>query len=404
MTAAKPPTRREVQIALGFTGALFFLFILLSAGLMDPRGFDFAGYYMGGLIIHQGNASKLYDLDEQARIERQLFHRDKILINPHPPFEALGFAFLARLPYVTAYVLWGAINVLLWLLSQNLFWRETPIPRNFIRYCFLPLLFFPLLFDLVIGQTTLLLLFLFSLAFVSLKRGQDFRAGVFLGLGLFRFPIVLPFALICFLRGKWRMMAGFAAAASFLGLLSIIAVGTAGIRAYVELLIDIMKNPNKPAYISLRAWKHMPTMRGFFSVLPAGRLAPLQMGVLAVATIALISFMAWRWRQADHFQAGHSIDLMFAAALTVSVVTAPHLYIYDLTMMLLPMFLVIGSPQWSRQSSDRRVLIAAMVILNTPPLYLLLLEWHAMYILAPVLVAFAFAAINLASKNILPAN
>jgi hypothetical protein len=370
--------------------------------MMDPRGFDFAGYYTGVLIIHQGNASKLYDLDEQARIERQLFHRGKILINPHPPFEALGFASLASLPYIQAYILWGAINVLLWLLSQHLFWRESPFPRNFFHYCLLPLLFFPLWFDLIIGQTSLLLLFLFSLTFVSLKRGQDFRAGIFLGLGLFRFPIVFPFALICFLRSKWKMMVGFAAAASLLGALSVIAVGTAGMRSYVNLLIDIMNSPNKPAYISLRAWKQMPTLRGLFAVLLTGRLAPVQIGVLAAASISLIFFMAWRWRQQDLRPGGNSFDLMFAAALTVSLVTAPHLYIYDLTLMLLAMLLVMGSSQWSEQSVQRRVLIAVVVILNIPPLYLLLLRWHAMYLLAPVLVAFALAAISLARKAEIP--
>jgi hypothetical protein len=89
---------------------------------------------------------------------------------------------------------------------------------------------------------------------------------------------------------------------------------------------------------------------------------------------------------------------MFAAALAVSEVTTPHLYTHDLTLMLLAVLLVIGSPQWLVESSQRMVLIAAIVILYTPPVYLLLLRWQAMSILAPVLVAFALAAISLARK------
>jgi hypothetical protein len=146
----------------------------------------------------------------------------------------------------------------------------------------------------------------------------------------------------------------------------------------------------------------MPTLRGLFAVLLTGRLAPVQIGVLAAASISLIFFMAWRWRQQDLRPGGNSFDLMFAAALTVSLVTAPHLYIYDLTLMLLAMLLVMGSSQWSEQSVQRRVLIAVVVILNIPPLYLLLLRWHAMYLLAPVLVAFALAAISLARKAEIP--
>ena len=398
MTAAKAPTRSEVQIALGLTAALLFFFVILSAKFMDPRGFDFACFYSGGLIIREGNASRLYDLGEQARIERERLNRNNFLVDNHPPFEALLFAALAILPYVKAYVLWGAINVLLWMFSQYLLWRHTPISLH-SHLCFLLcFLFFPFWFALIIGHTTVLLLFLFTVTFVSLQRGQDFRAGVFLGLGLFKFPVVLPFALICFLRSKWKLTAGFTAAASFLGVLSVIAVGPTGVRSYVNLLIDIIYNPNKPAYISMRAWKQMPTLRGFFAAILTGRLVPLQIGVLVAVTTALISYMAWRWRQQDRHPGGSSLALMFAAALTVSVVTAPHLYIYDLTLMLLPMLLVIGSSPWSEESAQRRVLIVVMVILYIPPVYLLLLRWHAMYLLAPALVAFALATMSLARK------
>jgi hypothetical protein len=303
---------------------------------------------------------------------------------------------------VKAYVLWGAINVLLWMFSQYLLWRHTPISLR-SHLCFLLcFLFFPFWFALIIGHTTVLLLFLFTVTFVSLQRGQDFRAGVFLGLGLFKFPVVLPFALICFLRSKWKLTAGFTAAASFLGVLSVIAVGPTGVRSYVNLLIDIIYNPNKPAYISMRAWKQMPTLRGFFAAFLTGRLVPLQIGVLVAVSASLIFYTAWRWRQEDRRPGGGSLALMFAAALTVSVVTAPHLYIYDLTLMLLPMLLVIGSSPWSEESGQRGVLIVVMVILYIPPFYLLLLRWHAMYLLAPVLVAFALATMSLARKSELP--
>jgi len=403
MTAAKPPTRSEVKIALGMAAALLFLVVILSAVLSDPRGFDFAGYYMSGLIIHQGNASRLYDLGEQARIERQLFNRDKILINPHPPFEALGFASLARLSYTKAYVLWGAINVLLWLLSQHLYWRDTPIPNNFFRYCLLSFLFFPLWGALIIGQTTVLLLLVFTLTFVCLRRGQEFKAGILLGLGLFKFPVVLPFALICFLRGKWRLMAGFFAAASLLGVLSVVAVGPAGVRSYLNLMIDILMNPDNPAYISMRTWAKMPTVKGFIATLLTGRLASNSITLLAAAISApLILFAAWAWRQEDRIRGGISPGLMFAAALVVSQVTAPHFYAYDLTLMLLAVLLVISSPPWSKESGQRTVLTAIMVTLYCPPLFALLLRWQAVYLLAPVLVAFALAAISLARKPEIP--
>ncbi len=399
MTAAKPPTRREVRIALSLAAALLFAVVLLTAALDGVRRSDFAGYYTAGLIIRQGNASRLYEAGEQARIQRQLFHREDLLINPHPPFEALWFAALARLPVVKAYVLWGVINVLLWLFFQHLLRRHTPIPRNSYRYFWLCSLFVPLWIALLQGQTTVLLLVLFSLTFVHLKRARDFRAGVFLGLGLFKFPVVLPFALICFLRSKWRLMAGFAAAAALLGAVSVMVVGPAGMRSYASLLIDIVRHPDNPAYGNMRAWEKMPTVKGFFATLLAGRLAAVYISVLVAAvSVSLVLLVAWRWRQEDRGRGGNSAGLMFAAALTVSLVAAPHLYTHDLTLMLLAVLLVLGSSPWPEESGQRMVLIAIMVILYCPLVYVLLLRWQAMYILAPLLVAFALAAINLARK------
>jgi hypothetical protein len=402
MTVAKPPKRSEVQIALGLTAALLFVVVVLLTAVLDgARRFDFTSFYTGGLILRQGNAARLYDLGEQARIQRQLFNRGN-LIYLHPPFEALFFAALARFSYIKAYVLWGAINVLFWLFFQHLLRPHTPIPRNPIRYFWLCSLFFPLWTALFQGQTTVLVLVLFSLTFVCLKRGQDFRAGVFLGLGLCKFPLVLPFALICLLRSKWKLMAGFAAAATLLGVLSIIAVGPVGVRSYANLLIDIVRNPDNPTYGIIKA-SAMPTVKGFFATILTGRLTTVDISMFAAAVSApIVLFAAWRWRQEDRCRGPNSLSLMFAAALAVSQVTAPYLFMSDLTLMLLAVLLVIGSPQWSENSGQRVVLTAIIVILYCPPVYALLLSRQAVYILAPVLVAFALAAISLARKAELP--
>lgn len=378
---------------------LLFSLVLLSVKFGYVPRSDFITFYTGGLIIRQGNATRLYDLGEQTRIDRQLFNREGYNpnLNVHLPFEALGFRALATLSYVKAYVLWGAVNVLFWVFFQHLTRRHTPIPRNAYRYLWLCSLFFPLWVALMRGQTAVLLLLLFSLSFVCLKRGQDFRAGIFLGLGLIKFAIVLPFALICILRSKWRLMAGFMVAASVYGLLSVIAVGPSGLWSYANLLIDTIRNPGNPAYgESFTAWG-MPTIGGFFATLLTGRLPPVYTSVLGAAVSApLVLFAAWRWRREDCARDRSSLGLMFAAALAVSQVTAPHLYVHDLTLMLLAVLLVIGSSQWLEKSRQRVVLTGIMVILFCPPAYVLLMRWQATYVFAPVLVAFALAAISLA--------
>lgn len=403
MTSAKPPRHGKVRIAVGLAAGFLFSVILLTAALGGVRRSDLTVLYTGGWIVGQGDAARLYDLREQAQIERRLFNRKDLLPYVHPPFQALLLAPLTRLSPGKAYVVLGSINVLLWLFFQHLLRPHTPVPRNPYRYILLCSLFPPLWIALLQGQSTVLLLVLLSLTFVCLKRGQDFMAGVFLGLGLYKFPIVLPFALICLLSRKWKLMGGFGVSASLLGMLSVAAVRPSGVLSYANLLIDILRNPGNPAYWSMRVWDKMPTIKGFVAVLLTGRLTTMYINALTTALSAtLVLFAAWRWRQEDGSGGRHSMGLMFAAALTISEVTAPHLYSHDLTLMLLAILLVIGWSQWSQPSGQRTILLACMVILYAPPLYVLLLEWKAMYVLAPVLVAFALSAISLARKADVP--
>ena len=307
-------------------------------------------------------------------------------------------AALARLAYTKAYLLWGAINVLLWIVFQHVLRPYAQRPQHPYHYFFLCSLFFPLWAALIQGQTSVLLLALFALTFAYARRGEDFKAGVFLGLGLFKYALVIPFALICLLRGKWRMMAGFAAAAFALGALSVIAVGPAGVQSYVKLMLDILSHPENPLYADIKPLG-MPTVTGFFAALFTGRLALVYNNALGTTVSALlVLFTALRWRQDDLGANGNNSGLMFAAALAASQVTAPYLYTHDMTLMLTPTLLVLGSSQWSRASTERRVLLAVILILYTPPLYVAILRWHMMYLLAPALVIFALAAVSMATK------
>jgi cbb3-type cytochrome oxidase subunit 3 len=398
LVVARPPTRREVRIALGLTAFLLFFVVVVSAVFNDPRGFDFACFYATGWSLRQGHAAKLFDVDEQARTQRELLRRGDVLINPHPPFESLLFAPLSKLPYTAAYILFGVVNVLFWLLFQHVLRPHARVPKQPYRYFLLCSAFLPLWLSLVQGQTSLLLLVCLTLAFACLERGEDFKAGAALGLGLFKFPIVLPFVLVFLLRGKWRLMAGFSMVAIFWSAISLATVGFSGVISYLHLLLDIARSPSNPAYGGVKP-SNMPTLRAFLSVLMGNTTHSASIGAAAaVASAVFIAYTAWCWRRAESKEASPPLRLMFAASLTVSLVTAPHLYTHDLTVMLLPVLLVIGSSQCARRSTERTVLLVVTVILYAAPLQLAMLRWHANYLLAPVLVAFALAAISLARQ------
>jgi Glycosyltransferase family 87 len=399
VSLTKSPTRSQVRIAVGFTALLLLAIVLSNTVFNDPLGFDFSAVYAAGLILRRGDSSKLYDLNEQAQVERG-FGRNKLLVCAHPPFETIFFAPMTLLNYREAYVLWGAINVLLWLIFQHVMRPFSPVPKHPFHYLMLCSLFFPLWSALMQGQMSILLLVMFSLTFIELERRRDYRAGIFLGLGLFKFPVVLAFALICFLRGKWKLMMGFGTAALLLAGLSLIVVGPAGIQSYARMLTDATREQGKLAYATIKPWD-MPTLTGFLLTYLGPYAGPrLAKAVAALFGGILLLVTARFWKRHEKRAHGSSSGLMFAAALAVSLVVAPYVNLHDLSLMLIAVLLVLGSSQRASGSPWARVLTACICILYVPPVYVLLLRHRNMSLLFPVLLCFAIAALLLAVNSL----
>ncbi len=390
MPATQVPDKRQVQIAVGISATILFCVVLVNALGLPTLNHDFTNVYAAARIVSQGEGARLYDLEKQAQVERAVFHWGGVFVFNHPPFEAWMFAPLSRLPYAVAYAIWGAINIVLWIFFVYLMRPYAPAPRQPLQYLLLCFIFFPVWIALMQGQMSILLLVLLSLVFVCLKRRREGWAGVFLGLGLCKFPVAAPLALICLLKGKWRLAAWFTWTGCTLGVVSLLAVGRAGLIGYVHLLLDTVKRPTYPPYaIQVSA---MPNLRGFFHAILAPVLpGPVVNGVVVLASVVLIGYVAWRWRLQGPGE-GPSFDLMFAAALVVSEVTAYHLLIHDLSPTLMAVLLILGSARYAEGSAWRATRTVVIAALYVVPVCLLTFQVEPLYLLAPALVLLAWAA------------
>jgi hypothetical protein len=393
---------RKVRIAVALTCVLFFL-IILGIGMSSIiRWADFAGPYTGAVILGSGHGSKLYDIAEQERVQQQLPGR-KGLFLPYlyPPFQALLFSPLTRLGYRAPYIIWGGINIALWFLFLRFFQRQAKLPIEPFAYLKLCALFFPVSLTLIQGQFSILLLVSLALAYSYVKDERDFAAGLALGLGLLKFQIVLPLALVFTLRGKWKVLAGVATAASILALLSLYAVGPSGLLSYVDLLAHVAGHPSGTVYSTITPW-NMPSVRGLIAGLMRGRISDRWIAVIWVCMAAsLLGYTAWCWERAERSHDTARTELMFGAAVAVAVLAAPHLNPHDLAPMLLAILLVVGSRWWKTRCRERSVLLVAISVLYAMPVYYpLLVGFHALYLMAPVLIAFVWATISLVRKDL----
>ena len=394
------PTARHIKIALAFTAAVLFLIVVLkAASFEEAQRYDFSVRYASGLIVRQGNGSKLYDVQEQARVQEALFLGRGFMADFHPPFEALLYAPLTRLSYLHAYIAWGAINIALWMSLVCLARRCVTFPKQIFQYLALGFTFFPFWITLHHGQTSILLALAYCLSFLSLKRQHDFRAGCFLALGIPKFQLVAPFLLICALRRKWMFVGGFASAGLALAGLSLKLVGVEGVYSYIRLLVTSVEHPANPVYTAMVP-ANMPNLRGFFTALLGGRIGLKWIDALvAVCSAGLIFLTARRWRRDDERGTDASMDTMFALALTVSLMTGFYLFVNDLSPLLLAVLLVISSPQWRENSRWRLLVSASIIVLYIPLVYLLLVDWGKLYLLCVVLGAFVLGIFGILEKR-----
>ncbi len=403
ITPAKIQSAAGPKIEIGFNenGAIFLgiAVLLLGAVLWAATGpltekTDFVLTYFGAYMVHQGEGAKLYDVREQVKVRNSLFKHPNPLVYEHPPFEALVFAPLAGLPFHRAYLIWGIVNALIWLILPYVLRPYAPVPKDLLGYIALWLLFAPLGVALFQGQTSLALLLVYSAAFISLKRGHDWKAGCWLGFGLFKFQFVLPFVLILLLRRKWKFLGGFLLSAALLSVLSLIAVGWQGVLGYVSLILNASRMPTNQSYGSA---VDMPTLYGFAYAVFGNRLS---LGALTVAvaiiSLFLILLVAWGWSRAEQRNIAGAFDLMFSVAVVVSLMTGFHMFTHDFSPLLFALLLAARHFPGRGRLALRLVLATVLVLFWTPPIYFVLVDWHGLYMMFPLLLVFGVSMLFLA--------
>jgi len=367
-------------------------FVLLSFPAQksdDAR--DFSQFYAAAQMVRQGLGRNLYDLRTQAEFQLQV--ASVHVFYNHPPFETLVFLPLTYFGYRAAYTLWTLISVGLLAAAALLIESQTRISSTIFRYTRIPvdfglafvlfLTFAPVTTCLLLGQDSMLMLLVYTLVFVLLQSGAEFRAGCVLAFGLFKFQLIVPFVLILVLRRMWPAARGFAVAGSLLIFTSIGVSGIQVLAAYPRFLLFESSHQQVAGF----APEYMPNIRGALHLLSNGRLGSPVFGTLVALTSGLVLWLvAKNWRN-------EQLGLSLSAAIFATLLVSYHLYNYDLTLLLLPIAIVCGEfARRDRPLSSQPVLSAALVILFIPPLHRLLLL-HGLYALMAIPIVGLFCTV-----------
>jgi hypothetical protein len=357
-----------------YFGGLFLLQIVACIGHLPyarAGEVDFRTFYTAGHMVH---SSQLYDYAAEVAAQNTWVSPNQYALPfMFPAYVALLFALLSYVNYQAAYWIFFVLNLCLcagavlvmrpYLGALHARWRLL-IPMLFLS-------FMPLGTAVAFGQVSVLLLFLYCSCFAAIESEMPFLAGLLLSLALIKFQIALPIALLFLAWRQWRFLAGFLAGAAALTLISVHTTGWPVFTHYLRSLVFMSgQTASETKYAMFSA--QMPNLYGFFHTLCPGLSGYILTGFCSLAV------MVWAATRRP------SLSLALLAGMLVSY----HLYVYDLTLLLLPVSLILNA---ELEGGTNRPALYASVFMVTSPLLRFMIPTSFNFLFAiPVATLFLF--------------
>jgi Glycosyltransferase family 87 len=359
----------------------------------SSRGTDFPDFYSASRMLIEGQGHELYDAQVQRQFQSRYVGRVGTLYI-HPPFEALFYLTVAWLPLNNAYALWTVLNLaFLGIITRKL--TNDVLPTWDWRLLLIAsLTFIPVLLNFLQGQDSVLLLLFVTLAFTALRCNRGFAAGCWLGLGLFKFELVLPLAFVLALhKGRTGFLRGFALIALALAGVSVAVSGRTVFAAYPRFLLHLQEQPYAGIFPPA-----MANLRGLSYLLFHNDRSPFAIFTIAALSVSALFVARISWQ--DRRLATYSnyaptnrlaFDIAFGNTVLFALFASYHLNPHDLSLVLLPMSLLLYHVRVGTivvfSKPSRWVAQGVVALLFLPPLHLLALVEHVYALVAVPLFA-----------------
>lgn len=313
-------------------------------GFRGPVTRDFVQFYIPGTLANEGNARALYDIDAWPAIVARLIPGVSSKRYPpvYGPQVALFFSPLARLPYIPAMLVWMAATFIVYLACGHLLWKACPRLRDHRATTALLLVAAPALhFALTFVQISAIALVCVTAAFFAMRANRPVLAGIAIGTLVYKPQLGLAFAVVFVCAAEWRIVLGALIGAAFQLAAAWAFWGTPVLRDYAGSLVRLV--PVIPTEFEPFRF-HMHSWLSFFDLLGL----PQRGALAAYAVVALLTLAAalacWRARG--------PLALRYSALLIATVLVSPHMYVYDL-VVLMPAFFLLSD--WALATQEESV-------------------------------------------------
>lgn len=316
----------------------------LGSGMLDRSGNvlggDFLAFYTGGRFFEVERFDTLYDLDAQEAFQRDVAAPEELRgVHPFisPPHALAFYAPFALDDYLVSLSLWWLGGLAALVCAAALLRKELPALRRssapgLAAGCFC---FFPTVAWLLYGQATAWILLIYAAAFVALRRGRDFTGGACIGALAFKPQLALGLAFVLLCKGRWSAVAG--------GLVTCAASLALGWFISPEATLEYWTAAHELfALLRSDGYQSWGLHSAFgFAVLLLDGFSPLAADLLALAlSLGLLALLATVWRGCAWEPGARRWDLHMAATFSLGLILSPHLFLYDLMLLLVPFAIV----------------------------------------------------------------
>ena len=181
------------------------VFLVITTG--QALGSDFVSFLTGASLIRGGEGKHLYEFPIQLAYQQRILqpfnlnltnHEVKLLPYLNLPVFALLYIPFTYMPFLIAYklyvILLAGVLFIIGLVASRIFSKLS----IYSAWPFIPLVFYPSIGAVFIGQTSVFLVLLFLLLFLYLRQGKYFQVGILSSLLFLKiqYAIAIPYLFI----------------------------------------------------------------------------------------------------------------------------------------------------------------------------------------------------------------
>jgi hypothetical protein len=370
----------------GAVSLLIIYFVWWGRMIGDPverSGADFIAFYSAGRVAQAHGFASIYDIEQQQKIEQEVvgfpLAEGQVLLYNHMPYLVPLLALVVNENYVGSFERWILVLISIYLIgTQFLIKSLFAAEKAALRFALLivTLTFSPLFISLWQGQDTAFLYLGVLLWCIGILKKQDWLIAAGLALATVRPHISIALAvplLFQYRRAWWRSLLLISLLALFSGMILNVQ-GTIG-------FVNLLRISSEGVWFGMKP-AAMLNLLGLLLRLvqfPTPGVASWIGWLIYLAGIVLISAL---WQRSEIID-GRLLGL----SILIALVTAPHLHLHDLTLLIFPLLFVaqdrmvtLSEPRWAMIPLGASLFLLIGILLDVvyyilPYLLFIVLAW-----------------------------